>query len=530
MSRSPSIRAFLKLQKKNRHGVAPIYINVTVDGDEKSLSLSEKTPTNTWDQRRQICTGKSPEDRRINAKILQVKGDLNRLFQNIPASEQVKSEELIARYFDEDPERKGKAANSPKKDAEFYKTVLTHITQWVNSVTQQKTINKRLGDEGTHLDAFERARDEFANVIEAYIQSCHVWLDDPEVEKTLMDAVHIFLLKFPFRVFRRDASHETLRKWVSSKNVLCEFLDFRYKTQDLMLTDIKPKLAEHFKDYLMLTRCVDHNTAMKYIKNTKEILNVCALEGWVPKNPIGAFKCRYIDPEREALTMEELGVLIEKDFGNQRLNEVRDVFVFCCFTGFAYQESYNLRPRHVKRYTDGKLWIDTNRNKTKQPEFLPLLPIVEDIITRYQNHPYCRKFRKLLPVNSNQRYNTYLAEIRALCGIEIELTTHRARHTFATTVALEHDIPLKIVSKMLGHKTIRTTEIYARASKKAISRHMDRLQQELFKEGRDLIVDGQARTLATTQPQPHTSKKVSANERIQPEIVKLTCYPCQMRI
>jgi site-specific recombinase XerD len=141
--------------------------------------------------------------------------------------------------------------------------------------------------------------------------------------------------------------------------------------------------------------------------------------------------------------------------------------------------------------------------------------MAEDIIDKYKTHPYCLKYKKLLPVNSNQRYNTYLSEIAAICGLEIDVTTHTARHTFATTIAIEHDIPIKIVSKMLGHKSIRTTEIYARASELAISRHMLRLHDTLFSNGRDLLVDGQSYSFDATMPNEGTSKKIVRTPLLQ---------------
>jgi integrase len=251
---------------------------------------------------------------------------------------------------------------------------------------------------------------------------------------------------------------------------------------------------------------------MKYIKNLKQVIDAAVVQGWLTQNPLESFKCTYVDLERQALTLEEVARVIDHDFSNARLAEVRDVFVFCCFTGFAYQEVYNLRPKDLSIGIDRKDWINTNRNKTKNPEFLPLLPIAEDIILKYRSHSYCMKYKKLLPVNSNQRFNEYLKEIGALCGIEIELTTHTARHTFATTIAIEHDIPLKIVSVMLGHRTQRTTEIYARASKLAISRHMSTLQEKLFGKGRALQVNKQSHPIETILPDKNKTKKVhSAN-------------------
>ena len=332
-------------------------------------------------------------------------------------------------------------------------------------------------------------------------------MDDPTVDKTLMDAQYTFLLKFLYKVLKGTASHETFRKWVSTKNTFEGFLRYRYKTSDQPLKTIPLKFATDLHDYLTLTNSIGNNAAMKYIKNLKQVIDEVVVQGWLVKNPLESFKCTYIDPERQALTLEEVTKVIDRKFENQRLGEVRDVFIFSCFTGFAYQEVYHLRPKDVKVGIDGKNWINTNPNKTKNPEFLPLLPIADDIIKKYSQHLYCIKYKKLLPVNSNQRYNTYLKEIGAICGLDLELTTHTARHTFATTIALEHDIPLKIVSVMLGHRTQRTTEIYARASKQAISRHMSDLQKKLFGKGRALQHNKQAHTISPTLPEKNKTKK-----------------------
>jgi site-specific recombinase XerD len=129
---------------------------------------------------------------------------------------------------------------------------------------------------------------------------------------------------------------------------------------------------------------------------------------------------------------------------------------------------------------DGKLWISRDRAKSGTEETVPLLPIALEIIDKYQDHPYCVNENKLLPVNSNQRYNAYLKEVADICGIDKHLTTHTARHTFATTVTLENDVPIETVSKMLGHKDIRTTQIYARMTKRKISNNMKVLHDKLF--------------------------------------------------
>lgn len=135
---------------------------------------------------------------------------------------------------------------------------------------------------------------------------------------------------------------------------------------------------------------------------------------------------------------------------------------------------------------DREKWIVKNRVKTDSPERVPLLPIALEIVERYKNDPFCIHYKRLLPVNSNQRYNGYLKEIAAICGITKHLTTHTARHTFATTVTLENDVPIETVSQMLGHKNIRTTQIYAKITQRKISNNMKALRNRLSDMGEEL--------------------------------------------
>jgi len=202
-------------------------------------------------------------------------------------------------------------------------------------------------------------------------------------------------------------------------------------------------------------------------------------QGWLPANPLGGFKCTYEEPQREWLTMEEIMVLYNKEL-IPRLAEVRDIYLFCCFTGYAYIDVLTLTPTNIVTGIDGEKWLAKNRIKTGTPEHIPLLPIAAEIIDRYKDNLYCKHYGLLLPVNSNQRYNAYLQEIAAICDIKKHLTTHTARHTFATTVTLENDVPIETVSQLLGHKSIRTTQIYAKITQHKISNNMRVLRNRLF--------------------------------------------------
>jgi len=161
------------------------------------------------------------------------------------------------------------------------------------------------------------------------------------------------------------------------------------------------------------------------------------------------------------------------------LMEVRDCYIFSCYTGYAYGDAEELSPDDVTIGIDGNKWIIRDRQKTDNMENIPLLPIPLKIIEKYKNHPYCKINNRLLPMNSNQRYNGYLKEIADLCGIKKKLTTHTARHTFATTVLLLNDVPMETTMELLGHSDIRTTQIYGKIVQKKVSNDMCKLKDKL---------------------------------------------------
>lgn len=182
--------------------------------------------------------------------------------------------------------------------------------------------------------------------------------------------------------------------------------------------------------------------------------------------------------ERVFLTQEEITTIIEKKFVTSRMELVRDIFIFSCFTGLAYIDVKNLTPENITIGIDGHKWIYTHRQKTESASRIPLLEIPESIITKYGIHPKVVNEQKLLPVLTNQKVNAYLKEIADVCGITKELTFHIARHTFATTVTLTNGVPIESVSKMLGHKSLITTQHYAKILDKKVSDDMQMLRNK----------------------------------------------------
>lgn len=306
--------------------------------------------------------------------------------------------------------------------------------------------------------------------------------------KTILEAFDYHNLKMLEKVTAKQIVKKTYERYVITRNKVENFMKKQYKVNDKPLPELRLAFITEFEHYLLTVERIQSNTAHKYIKNLKKIMNMAVGLDWIPSNPFNQFKCSYTNPEREILNQEELNLIMKKKLHSDRLIEVRDVFVFCCYTGFAYADVYEFAHDAVMKGLDGNFWLATARQKTGTKESVPLLPIPFEIIEKYQDHEYCKKYNKLLPVNSNQRYNAYLKEIVEICGIKKKLTSHIARHTFATTVTLANGVPIETVSSMLGHKNIRTTQIYAKVVEQKVSEDMNALRAKLSRSGKKPLI------------------------------------------
>ncbi|WP_435354231.1 site-specific integrase [Emticicia sp. SJ17W-69] len=302
-----------------------------------------------------------------------------------------------------------------------------------------------------------------------------------EEKNTLLQIIDFHNLKFKEKADIGQFSLKTFEKYLTTRLRVSEFLSFQYKLSDLPLADLKYSFITNFEHFLVVHKKMQNNSAMKHIKNIKKILRLAVSMEWLSTNPFDNFKCSYKHPDIQVLSQENLQTLYEKQIFIKRLDEVRDVFLFCCYTGFAYSDVASFTNDIVQIGLDGEKWLSINRQKTKVMESVMLLPIPLEIIEKYKEHPYCKIHNKLLPVNSNQKYNAYLKELADICGIKMNLTTHIARHTFATTVTLANDVPMETVSALLGHKSLKTTQIYAKVVKKKVSNDMKALREKLNK-------------------------------------------------
>jgi site-specific recombinase XerD len=277
-------------------------------------------------------------------------------------------------------------------------------------------------------------------------------------------------------LINKDFAAGTYVKYCTSFKHTEEFINWKYKVSDMEIRYINYAFITEFEYYLKTVRACGHNTAIKHITNFKKIIRICIGNGWLERDPFVNYKVQTKVVEREFLNEQELQAIAEKEFSIQRLDQVRDIFLFCCFTGLAYADVNKLSGNHLVVGIDGGKWIKINRTKTDTRSSIPLLPIPVAIIEKYAQHPKCNANNKLLPVLSNQKMNSYLKELADVCGIQKNITSHLARHTFATTVTLTHGIPLESVSKMLGHKSIRTTQHYAKIIDRKVSDDMQLLK------------------------------------------------------
>ncbi|MCZ8330639.1 MAG: site-specific integrase [Flavobacterium sp.] len=270
----------------------------------------------------------------------------------------------------------------------------------------------------------------------------------------------------------------TLERYTTSLKHTIEFMHWKYNVSDIDITKIDHAFITDYEFWLRSVRNCANNTAVKYLKNFNKIIKLCLANDWLDKNPFANYKSKVKEVERVYLTEEEIQSIIEKDFKTERLSLVRDIFLFSCFTGLAYIDVKNLTKSHISFGIDGEKWIFTHRQKTESASKIPILPVTQMIIDKYENHPQCINEDKLLPILSNQKMNAYLKEIAGVCEIEKELTFHIARHTFATTVTLTNGVPIESVSKMLGHKNLRTTQHYAKVLDRKVSEDMKILKDK----------------------------------------------------
>lgn len=271
-------------------------------------------------------------------------------------------------------------------------------------------------------------------------------------------------------------SAATLQKYKVTRSHICNFMATKYRIKDINIKEIKYQFVSDFDTYLRTVGKCGANTTAKFLQFFKRAVIIAMRNGWIIGDPFANYKISIAKVDRGYLTDDELKRIIKKEFATERLSQVRDIFIFACYTGLSYIDAKQLTYDNIVVGFNDKPWIKSKREKTDTNVNVPLMNIPLAIIEKYRDK---QPHNLVLPVLSNQKMNAYLKEIADLCGVTKNMSFHLARHTFATTVTLGKGVPIESVSKMLGHTNIQTTQIYARITNEKIGNDMDVLSAKL---------------------------------------------------
>ena len=299
-----------------------------------------------------------------------------------------------------------------------------------------------------------------------------------ESKITLLDLLNEHNTYFKQRVIKGERSDKSLEKYVRMLGVVKEFIKVKYKKDNYNYEDIDRKFIYSLDEYLRYERNhngkmgLANNTSVKYIRNISSMLNHFVVMGIIKDNPFKMYSEKLIEVDAVYLTQDELKKIEDKVFENRRLDVIKDIFLFCCYTSYAPCDSMKLNKNNLVRDNDSDWWIKTKRQKTHVKSDVLILPQLKKIIEKYQDDYECVKGERLIPNRSNAKMNLYLKEIADLCGINKNLTWYVARHTFATTIALANNVPLEVVSAIMGHKRITQTQHYAKIQDVTVKHQM----------------------------------------------------------
>lgn len=389
---------YVKEEKKDNNGEAPIYLRITVNGERAEISTNRRINPVNWDKAAEKVTGKSEGARTINAVLATLMGKVEKYFSNLEVKDELFSVHQII------SELNGKSQN----------------------------------------------------------------------QMTLIKSYDFHILKIK-ELVGIDYAPNTVKRYSSSLNSLKAFMLKKYFKTDVRLNELDNFFIESYYAYLKADKGLQQNSAAKDIKNLQRVINKAVTYKWISRNPFNEFSCNYIDPPRQYLSEEEIDTIHDKKFTIRRLARVRDLFIFQIYTGLSYIDMAKLTEDNIELGIDSKKWIIIHRKKTGTRSSIPILPRAQEVLDKYKNDPLCISEHKVLPFYCNQRMNGYLKEIADICEIKKPLTTHIARHTFATTITLSHGVPIETVSKMLGHSDLKTTQIYSKVVDKKIADDMKNL-------------------------------------------------------
>jgi site-specific recombinase XerD len=397
-----NIHYYIKRTKLLKNGDAPVYMRITLNGENAEISLKRSIKPSLWDTTRNKAKGTSPEAAEINDYLTSVRGQL---FMH------------------------------QRELQEAGKTITAKIL-----------LNTFLGIGEKQWSLVELFEEHNKNVSQ---------------------------------LIGKEYSPLTFQRYEAALKHIRNYCLFQYNNENLPLSEVNNKFITGLDFYLKTVAKCQHNSSMKHIKALKKVIRIAIASDYMRKDPFVNYRITQKNVEREYLTQAEIDAIINKEINIQRLDVIRDLFIFECYTGLAYKDLAALKKENIEMGIDGHKWIVIRRGKTGVTCRIPLFPVSENIIRKYAAHAEVLISGKLLPVPSNQKMNAYLKEVASICGITKELHTHLARHTYATTVTLSNGIPMETVSKLLGHTKLQTTQIYAKVINQKVEEDIMLLRQKM---------------------------------------------------
>jgi integrase/recombinase XerD len=288
-------------------------------------------------------------------------------------------------------------------------------------------------------------------------------------------------LKMMKKLLGKEYEQPTIIKYANTKLRIQQFLKHKYKRSDMYLYELNDNFLREFEHFLKDKYENSTTTCYKHYQRFTKVVRVAVQKGYLDKYPFRDYKIRMPKKRIEYLDREELAKIENVELSIERLDRVRDVFVFCCYSGLAFTEVFNLKQENIFIGMDGEKWMNIHRKKTNKDYQVPLLPKAKEILEKYNNHPLCLRRKGLLPVTSNVKMNAYLKEIGDLAMIQKYLTTHLARKTFATTVMLANGVNIGVLSRLLGHSSIQVTlDSYATVLDELMLNNVDMIRAKLM--------------------------------------------------
>lgn len=500
-----SILVLPKWKKANSKGEAPVYLRITIDGLRDEFSLGCKVHESHWSEEFKRVESGTPGFQGINKKINNAVTDIERHFNLMLAKHGLVTPAMVKESY-LSPVSGQQLRIEKTENAEFSEELddligryLTHCEKVKTAYAEGRTPSP------DHKMRLDEKRKELKGEMDKMEKKANKLFDKKDRVKTLMLTINDYLLEFLQLAFTGNRAYTTLEKWMGRKRKYQDFLQYRYKIEDIPLAEMNYSFISEVFKYMIVQYEVIENTAMKYAQCIKEMMDRAVAKRWIPANIFVLFKCRYEDTDRKWPTLAEVQLLIDKVYSANKINEIRDVFVFQCFTGLSYAEMRRLSANNIIVGGDGRKWISINRQKTDGDETLPLLPIAEQILEKYRDHPVCVRRRTLLPVPTNEEYNRCLKEIADKAGLTILLTTHIARYFFANVVMFDNNIQLKLIAGTMGQKSIATAAKYTKANKGNIGRAMDHVEEKMFSEDGELL----------PAPKPKQAKKAPRENSLE---------------